>query len=90
LQPDSWARLKYAIRNRFVPPSYQCDLCKKLQRLDQGSRTVQEYYQELQNGLLHCGVVADTEDKMARFYGDLRPEIEDIIDYKDYYCQSLV
>jgi hypothetical protein len=30
LQPDSWARLKDAMRNRFVPPSYQRDLHKKL------------------------------------------------------------
>jgi hypothetical protein len=30
LQLDSWARLKDAMRNRFVPPSYQCDLRKKL------------------------------------------------------------
>jgi hypothetical protein len=25
---------------RFVPPAYQCDLCKKLQRLDQGDKSV--------------------------------------------------
>jgi hypothetical protein len=84
LQPDSWARLKDAMRNRFVPPSYQRDLRKKLQRLDQGSMTVQEYYQELQKGMLRCGVVEDTEDRMAHFYGGLRLEIQDIIDYKEY------
>jgi hypothetical protein len=72
------------MRNRFVPPSYQCDLHKKLLRLDQGSMIVQEYYQELQKGMLRCGVVEDTEDKMAHFYRGLRPKIQDIIDYKDY------
>jgi hypothetical protein len=69
---------------RFVPPSYQRDLRKKLQHLDQGSMTVQEYYQELQKGMLCCGVVEDTEDKMTHFYGGLRSEIQDIIDYKEY------
>jgi hypothetical protein len=59
-------------------------LHKKLQRLDQGSMTVQQYYQELQKGMLHCGVVEDTEDKMSHFYGGLRSEIQDIIDYKEY------
>jgi hypothetical protein len=34
--------------------------------------------------MLHCGVVEDIEDKMACFYGGLRPEIQDIIDYKEY------
>jgi hypothetical protein len=45
---------------------------------------VQEYYQELQNGMLHCGVVDDNEDKIAHFYAGLRPKIQDIIDYKEY------
>jgi hypothetical protein len=35
LQPDTWDRLKATMRERFVPPSYQCDLRKKLQCLDQ-------------------------------------------------------
>jgi hypothetical protein len=46
--------------------------------------TAQEYYQELQKGMLRCRVVEDTEDKMAGFYGGLRPEIQDIIDYNNY------
>jgi hypothetical protein len=32
---------------RFVPPTYQHDLRKKMQRLDQGDRSVQDYYAEL-------------------------------------------
>jgi hypothetical protein len=35
-------------------------------------------------GILRCGVVEDTEDKMAHFCGGLRSEIQDIIDYKEY------
>jgi hypothetical protein len=30
LQPDTWDRLKASMRERFVPPGYQCDLHKKL------------------------------------------------------------
>ena len=58
---------------------------KKLQCLDQGDMSVQEYYQELQNGMLRCGVVEDPEDQMVRFYGELRREIQDIVDYKEYH-----
>jgi hypothetical protein len=47
LQPDTWDRLKATMRERFVPPAYQCDLCKKLQCLDQGDMSVQDYYAEL-------------------------------------------
>ena len=32
--PQTWDRLKLAMRSRFVPPSYQRDLRKKLQRLE--------------------------------------------------------
>jgi hypothetical protein len=32
--PMTWEGLKVATRDRFVPPSYQRDLCKKLQRLE--------------------------------------------------------
>jgi hypothetical protein len=47
--------------------------------------SVQEYYQELQKGMLRCGVVEDLEDKMVRFYGGLRRDIQDIVDYKEYH-----
>jgi hypothetical protein len=57
------------MRSRFVPPSYKCDFHKKLQRLDQGSMSVQEYYQELQKGMLRYGGAEENEDKMVRFYG---------------------
>jgi hypothetical protein len=72
------------MRSRFVPPSYKRDLGKKLQHLDQGSMSVQEYYQDLQKGMLHCGVVEEDEDKMVHFYGRLNRNIQDIIDYKEY------
>ena len=83
--PQTWNALKEEMRARFVPPSYRRDLRKKLQRLDQGDMSVQEYYQELQKGMLRCGVVEDPEDQMVRFYGGLRREIQDIVDYKEYH-----
>src|SRR5438132_6770804 len=73
------------MRARFVPPSYRRDLLKKLQRFDQGDMSVQEYYQELQKGMLRCGVVEDQEDQIVRFYGGLRRDIQDIVDYKEYH-----
>jgi hypothetical protein len=36
LRPNTWDMLKTAMYERFVPPAYQRDLRKKLQRLDQG------------------------------------------------------
>ena len=63
------------MRNRFVPPSFKCDLHKKLQRLNQSDRSVEEYYQELQISMLRCDIIKDEEAAMACFYRGLRREI---------------
>jgi hypothetical protein len=84
LQPHTWDELKIAMRQRFVLPSYQCDLRKKLQRLDQGDMSVQDYYAELQKGMIRAWAHVETEDKICHFYGGLRTKIQDIVDYKKY------
>jgi hypothetical protein len=66
--------VKIAMRQRFVPPSYQCDLCKKLQFLDQGDMSIQDYYAKLQKGMIRA-VHEETEDKICHFYRGLRTEI---------------
>jgi hypothetical protein len=84
LQPDIWDRLKAVMRERFEPPAYQLDLHKKLQRLDQGDMSVQDYFAELQKGMIRPGVYEETKDKICHFYSRLRTEIHDIVDYKKY------
>ena len=46
--------------------------------------SVQEYFAELQKGMIRCGIEEDPEDKVCRFYGGLRREIQDIVNYKDF------
>jgi hypothetical protein len=46
--------------------------------------SIQDYYAELQKGMIHVGVHEETEDKIYHFYGGLRTEIQDIVDYKEY------
>jgi hypothetical protein len=46
--------------------------------------SVQDYYAELQKGMIRAGVHEETEDKICHFYGGLRTKIQDIIDYKEY------
>jgi hypothetical protein len=70
------------MRDRFVPPSYHRELCKKLMRLEQGDKSVQDYYVELQKGLQRCGIVEGHEDALCHFYSGLRCDIQDIVDYK--------
>jgi hypothetical protein len=71
------------MHDRFVPPSYHRDLRKKLMRLEQGEKYVQDYYGELQKGLMRCRVVEGPKDSICCFYSGLRHEIQDIVDYKE-------
>ena len=55
-----------------------------MQCLKQGSSSVEDYYQELQTGLVRCGLVETDDAMMARFLGGLNRDIQDILDYKEY------
>jgi hypothetical protein len=81
---QTWIALKRVMQARFVPSYYACDLINKLQQLKQGARSVEEYYQELQIGMLHCNLEEREDAAMARFFTGLIREIQDILEYKDY------
>jgi hypothetical protein len=82
--PQTWDALKRVMRARFVPSYYAHDMLNKFQQLRQGTKSVEDYYQELQMGMLHCNIEEGEESAMARFLGGLNREIQDILAYKDY------
>jgi hypothetical protein len=82
--PQTWDALKRVMQARFVPSYYACDMLNKLQQLRQGTKSVEEYYQKLQMGILCCNIEEGEESAMARFLGGLNREIQDIHAYKDY------
>ena len=48
----SWDNLKECMRDRFVPPHFRKDLLLKLQRLHQGTLSVDAYFKELDTLLI--------------------------------------
>jgi hypothetical protein len=72
------------MRHRFVTSYYARDLLNKMQRFQQGSQSVEDYYQELQKGMICCGILEEPDAAMARYRGGLNREIQDILDYKEY------
>jgi hypothetical protein len=82
--PQTWIALMRVMRARFVPSYYACDPINKLQQLKQGAKSVEEYYQELQIGMLRCNLEEREDDAMARFVAGWNREIQDILEYKDY------
>ncbi|XP_021319205.1 uncharacterized protein LOC110436431 [Sorghum bicolor] len=58
----------------------------QLKRLVQGTRTVDEYFQELEMCLLRTGITEDEESTMARFLVGLNKPIADKVDMTNYTC----
>jgi hypothetical protein len=49
---DTWEEMKVVMRKRFVPSYYYRELYKKLQGLRQGSRSVEDYYKEMEIAMI--------------------------------------
>jgi hypothetical protein len=48
----TWTQMKDVMRACFVPTHYSRDLFKKLQLLKQGTKSVEEYYQEMEIAMI--------------------------------------
>ena len=81
---ETWDEMKVLMRRRFVTPHYYRDLYNRLQGITQGSRSVEEYYQEMEMAMTRANVDEDPEATMARFLGGLRKEIADVVELQHY------
>ena len=80
----TWAQMKDVMRARFVPTYYNRDLFKKLQLLKQGTKSVEEYYKEMEIAMIRANVTEDDEQTMARFLNGLNHPIKKIADFQPY------
>jgi hypothetical protein len=76
--------MKREMRCHFVPAYYSRDLHLRLKRLVQGTRSVDEYFQEMEMCLLRTGITEDEESTMARFLVGLNKPIADKVDMTNY------
>ena len=67
----TWAQMKDVMTTCFVPTYYNRDLFKKLQLLKQGTKSVEEYYKEMEIAMIRANVTEDDEKTMARFLNGL-------------------
>ena len=80
----SWEDLKECMRARFVPPPYRKEHLLKFQRLHQGHKTVDEYFQDLETTLTKMNMYNNEESKIKRFVSGLRREIKDFVELHEY------
>ncbi|KAH9792509.1 hypothetical protein KPL71_004153 [Citrus sinensis] len=81
---ETYDEMKSLMRKRFVPNHYYRDLYQKLQRLTQGSRSVEDYYKEMEIAMIRENVEKDREATMARFLNGLNREIADKVELQYY------
>jgi hypothetical protein len=51
----------------------------KLQGLNQGSRSVDEYFKEMEIAMIWANVIKDQEATMARFLNELKRDIANVV-----------
>jgi len=80
----SWSDLKKSMRERFVPPHYRKELLLKLQQLQQGNISVDEYFKNLEITLTKVNMHESDESKIARYVSGLRRELQDVVELYEY------
>ncbi|XP_057811708.1 LOW QUALITY PROTEIN: uncharacterized protein LOC131025929 [Salvia miltiorrhiza] len=81
---QSWQEMKAVMWKRFVPTHYYRELFNKLQTLRQGSRSVDEYYKEMEVAMIRANVEEEREATMARFLAGLHWDIRDKVELQHY------
>ena len=67
-----------------MPGYYFRDIYQKLQNLTQGSRSVEDYYKDMEIALIRANVQEDQEATMARFLSGLNRDIAAVVDLHHY------
>ncbi|WZZ03296.1 hypothetical protein YC2023_089217 [Brassica napus] len=72
------------MRRRFVPAHYHQDLHQKLRRLLQGTKSVEDYHQEMETLMIKADVDEPRDATMARFLSGLNRDIQDRMELQEY------
>ncbi|KAL2243042.1 UNVERIFIED_CONTAM: hypothetical protein Sindi_0422200 [Sesamum indicum] len=80
----TWEEMRAIMRRRFVPSYYRRELHNHIQRLTQGSKSVDEYYKEIEIAMIRTNIIEDNEATMARFLHGLNRDIVDVVEMHHY------
>ncbi|KAF8110977.1 hypothetical protein N665_0077s0038 [Sinapis alba] len=80
----SWDELTTLMRRRFVLEHYHCDLHQRLRRLLEGTKSVEEYFQEMEILMIKADVDETLEATMARFLAGPNRDIQDRMELQEY------
>ncbi|XP_048604919.1 uncharacterized protein LOC125582326 [Brassica napus] len=80
----TWDELSALMRRRFVPEHYHRELHQRLRRLLQGTKSVEDYHQEMEVLMLKADVDEPLDATMARFLSGLNRDIQDRMELQEY------
>ncbi|XP_073151793.1 uncharacterized protein [Henckelia pumila] len=79
------------MRKIFVPNYYYPDMFRRLQNLMQGSKSVEDYFKELEVTMIRANIEEDREATMAPFPCGLNREIQDQVEFRHcIYLEEMV
>src|SRR3954466_12864308 len=81
---DTWEEMKEVMHARFVPEHYAHDLFHKLTKLTQGTKSVEDYYKEIEIIMMRAHIDEDEENTIARFLNGLNYPIQKIVEFQPY------
>nr|KYP38676.1 hypothetical protein KK1_040070 [Cajanus cajan] len=76
--------IRSALRKRHIPPYYDHELMDKLQRLKQGSSSVEEYKQSMELLMMWAGIREEERTTISRFQSGLNLKIRDKLELLSY------
>ncbi|KAK1682632.1 hypothetical protein QYE76_043480 [Lolium multiflorum] len=77
---DTWEEME-EMQARFVPTHYKTDLFNKLQKLKQGTKTVEEFYKEMELTMMRANIQESENQTIARFFNGLNYPIKRIVEF---------
>ena len=81
---ETWDEFSMLMRRRFVPAHYHRDLHQKLRRLLQGTKSVEDYHQEMETLMIKAVVDEPMDATMARVLSGLNRDIQDCMELQEY------
>jgi hypothetical protein len=83
-QIATWEEMKIEMHKRFVPNHYNRDLFNKLQKLTQGTKSVEEYFKKMEMTMMRIKLDEREEQTMAHFFNGLNFPIKRIVEFLPY------
>ncbi|KAK1686522.1 hypothetical protein QYE76_047370 [Lolium multiflorum] len=81
---DTWEEMKEEMQARFVPTHYETDLFNKIQKLKQGTKTVEEFFKEMELTMMRANIQESEQQTIARFFNGLNYPIKRIVEFQPY------